>query len=238
MNISHRYKLIWWASGRCASRFTSRILSPLQFYNYDEPIITKLGPYFDLLHEDDSSDLPMGAFSHKLIVPANIDLSGYKIIANIRNPYDIFYSNYRLESIEHLRGILKKNPTESDIQVSFEDWAKIEMEFYYNNIEQIKNAWDIYNLQKKSDVDYLIRYEYLNDDILNVPLISELYNSNEVYNKVVNSLLEDPTEYRRGLPHINQTFKDVFNEEMANYVYERYKYQFDEFGYDKDSWKK
>ena len=90
MNISHRYKLIWWASGRCASRFTSRILSPLQFYNYDEPIITKLGPYFDLLHEDDSSDLPMGAFSHKLIVPANIDLSGYKIIANIRNPYDIF----------------------------------------------------------------------------------------------------------------------------------------------------
>lgn len=238
MNVSHRYKLIWWAPGRCASRFTSRILSPLQFYNYDEEYPTKLGPCFDLIYEDETPDLQMGTFSHKLIVPANIDISDYKIISNVRNPYDMFYSNYRLESIERLRGILKRDPVESDIEVSFEEWANIEMEFYFNNIQQIAKAWDIYNLQKRSDVDYIIRYEHLNDDIMNIPIISDLYDSNDVYKQFVESLLSQPTEYRRGLPHYNQTFKDVFTEELADYVYNRYKYKFDEFGYDKDSWKK
>jgi hypothetical protein len=238
MNISHKHKLIWWATSRCASRFTSRILGPLQFYNYDDNEITK-HPFFDLIYENDGQDLKTTSFSHKLILPEGVDVSGYRLIANIRNPYDVFYSNYRLENIEYLRGKLKRTPDESEIIKSFVEWGTSEMQWYYKNIEQIKNAWDIYDLQTSNGVDYLIRYEHLIDDIMSIPDISNLYKTNIDYRYFVDSIITQPYGgFRVDLPLAEQTFKDVFTQELADFIYDRYKYQFDIFGYDKDSWKK
>lgn len=238
MNVSHRYKLVWLASSRCASRFTAQLLSPLQFYNYDDGIITKIKPYYDLIYEDSRPDLEFTSFSHKIIVPDFLDLSDYEVIANIRNPYDVLYSDYRLEHMEYLSDTLQRRPSETEITISFQDWARIQIEYYYRNIEVLGSDLDYYRLKNGKNISHLIRYEHLIDDIVKIPHLRGLYETNEIYRELLDSSIFDSNPYRADLPFINQSFKDVYTQEIADYVYERYRYQFDEFGYDKESWKK
>lgn len=239
MNVCHRYKLIWWATSRCASRYTSAFLSPLGFYNYDSndgdvlPIFNS-GLIFPI--ESGSEQLP---FTHKLQVPLGFE--DYDIIANIRNPYDTFYSTYRLQMMEYLRGKLQRDdiydiPSVDDVEMSFEDWATAKFE-YYDRI-----GWDImdsvYELTT-NNVKYLIRYENLNSDIMAIPEVSHMYDTYPLYKKIADdSLQSTKAEYRDSLVLKYETFQDVYTQKIADSVYRFYKPQFDLFNYNRDSWKK
>lgn len=236
MNVSHRYKLVWWATSRCASRFTSYVLSPLQFYNYDENEVgVRKLRWFDLIFEDDGQNLEYGAFSHKLQVPEVA--KGYDIVMNARNPYDVFYSNYRLQNMEYVRGKNDGPIDESDIKITFEEWAMGEIE----NHRKHQHYWQLsdYKIKDISNVKYIIRYESLYGDIMKLPFVSELYHSNTTYKTILDGSFSEPYGgFRGGLPYQNQTFRDVYTEEIADFIYTKYKLQFDILGYGKDSWKK
>ena len=236
MNVSHRFKLVWWATSRCASRYTSGILSPLVFYNYDEDARPIYGS--DLIFDDTNGQEEV-AFSHILETPA--EFTDYKVIASIRNPYDYFYSNYRLTQLEYLRGQLAQNgiyeiPDPKNLKYTFEEWAYLMFDNYKSYDFTIYVGRD--DLSNFDDIDYLIRYENLKNDIMKIPAVIELYNSNDTYKSTVDVLLGESKEtYRDSLALKSQNFRDVYTEDIANMVYDLYKPQFDTFGYDRDSWK-
>lgn len=237
MNVSHRYKLVWWATSRCASRYTSSFLSPLVFYNYDngaKPVYNS-----DLIF-DDTNGQDEVSFSHILQTPS--EFTDYKVITSIRNPYDYFYSNYRLTQMEYLRGDLSQKgifeiADPADIKYTFEEWVYLDFKKYegmhytrYDSKHELSNF---------NDIDYLIRYENLKNDIMKIPAVIELYNSNDIYKSHIDSLLNDTKDdYRDSLPFKSENFTDVYTEDIANMVYELYKPQFDTFGYERDSWKR
>lgn len=236
MNVSHRYKLIWWATARCASRYTTQFIAPLEFYNYDSPNAKFKALFFSDVVFQPSTDEYI-SFSHKTTIPTGME--DYKVIANIRNPYDRFYSNYRLQELEYLRGELGRMPSDSDVVNSFQNWAPKRFAFLEStNYDVIYDKHELTNIDR---IDYLIRYESLVEDILKIPHISDLYASNAVYKKWVDDVLSNTEPYggyRGALPYSTQKFTDVYTEEIADKVYSIYKLQFDAFGYDKNSWKK
>ena len=239
MNVCHRYKLVWWASARCASRFTSAFLSPLEFYNYDTS--GDVGVEFYNAYGSDIIFEPLGdiykSHSHRMEIPPCA--TEYKIIANIRNPYDRFYSNYRLQAMEYRRGELGRAIDSSDVLITFEDWAHNTLNSMDMNNYNIFD--DRYELSDVDNISYLIRYESLLDGIFSIPYVDNLYNSNDVYREWVtpNLATEDKNSgFRGGLPHQHQTFRDVYTAEIATKVYSIYKLHFEAFGYDKNSWKK
>ena len=237
MNVSHRYKLVWWATSRCASRFTLGFLSPLVFYNYDKDNKPLYGSNFIF---DDTSGQEEVAFSHMLETPA--EFADYKVIASIRNPYDYFYSNYRRTQLEYLRGKLAQNgiyeiPDSNDLKYTFKEWAYLTFDKYKRDDFTIYSSK--HELTNFDDIDYLIRYEKLKNDIMKIPEVIELYNSNDTYKSHIDSLLNETKDgYRDSIALKSQNFTDVYTEDIANMVYQLYKPQFDTFGYDKDSWKK
>lgn len=237
MNVSHRYKLVWWATSRCASRFIHAFLSPLVFYNYDSDNKPLYGSNFIF---DDTSGQEEVAFSHILETPA--EFADYKVIASIRNPYDYFYSNYRLTQLEYLRGKLAQNgvyeiPDSNDLKYTFEEWAYLTFDKYKSYDFTIYSS--THELSNFDDIDYLIRYENLKNDIMKIPAVIELYNSNDTYKSTIDELLGMGKDvYRDSIALKSENFTDVYTEDIANMVYDLYKPQFDTFGYDRDSWKK
>jgi hypothetical protein len=236
MNVSHRFKLVWWATSRCASRYTSGILSPLVFYNYDEDARPIYGSNLLLDTIDPSKTV---SFSHIIQTPS--EFKDYDVIANIRNPYDTFYSNYRLEALEYLRGSrqtlgIYDIPNVSEIEYTFEEWANRKFTYLENAGWTLTN--DRYELHNRDEITYLVRYENLNEDLMNIPHVRDLYNSNDRYRSYVDFIKEENnTGYRSSLAFESERFTDVYTEEIANKVYNLYKLQFDLFGYDRDSWK-
>ena len=72
MNVSHEYKMIWWAPERTATKLTAQILKN---YNFE---------YF--VGKNNYKKLCDPYHSHDLNIPEGCE--NYKIICNMRNPYD------------------------------------------------------------------------------------------------------------------------------------------------------
>ena len=88
MNISHEHKIIWWAPERCGTKATAHIFSKLGFeYFADETetlhIVKRRSAE---LTEEQIDNGGIYYQSHSLKYPEKY--SDYKIICNIRNPYD------------------------------------------------------------------------------------------------------------------------------------------------------
>ena len=82
MNINRDLKIIWWAPERCATKLTAEIFKKFNFEVFDEKKnhFTKLSETYH---------------SHQISLPEQFH--DYKIICNVRNPYDkvlSFYLNF------------------------------------------------------------------------------------------------------------------------------------------------
>lgn len=217
MNVSIKVQHIWWATARCGSRSVSEILKHYNFFNYNiSPVFTP------------ESDIRNVSHTHEYGVPK--EFSDYKIIAQIRNPYSREVSNWHLACYKEINN-------ELIITQEFENWA------IDNNI----------TVREKELIEhkphYFIRYEYLNEDVLKLPFVD--INDPKVLNDYQNNILANQYKYEgvedaRG--DIKRDSKDNrysdwrmyyrYNNRLADIVYEKYKSQFELFGYDKNSWQK
>ena len=87
MNISHEHKLIWWAPERAGTKITRQILSNYDFFVFDP----KIG---------DEVTLKKRYTSHLNGIPEKY--SEYKLICNVRNPYDRIFSIFLMTRYDNI----------------------------------------------------------------------------------------------------------------------------------------
>jgi len=134
----------------------------------------------------------------------NIDgFEGYKLICNSRNPYSRVYSlfkNFYYGSKDKSKESFKRYLTEGLPQGQM-------MRMVVNPPITVKP-------------DYIIRLEYMTDDLLKLPFIFDVLTEKQVH---LLSHHEKPID----------SWEEFYDEESKTIVYDLLKYQFDMFGYEK-----
>ena len=219
MNVSETVQHIWWATPRCGSRALSEVLQYYDFFNYN--ISNTLTP---------ESDIRNVAHNHGYDVPEKY--KDYKIIMQIRNPYS------RAVSFWHLYNFKRKDNDELVVERDFEEYVinSSIMDSYEEPAATYKPC-------------LFIRYENFAEDVkkipfldLNDPKVKFSYDNTIIKNKYKYEGVDDPRgDIRRD--NIDDRFADWrsyyrFNQRLADIVYEKFKGQFEPFGYSRDSWKK
>jgi len=188
MNVSDKYKLLWFATPRSASRSLCSILwDKLEFKNIFE--------------------VSCSTYTHQIVYDHQ-KYSDYKIIMSVRNPYSKYVSIWQLLKNEY--------QTFEKYVLSDYNWTDVE-----------NNSIDICKLNNRN-IEYLIKYESIDVDILKLPydLNFELMKTN-VYKSDIKRI--DDGKY--------SDYKFYYNQELADIVYKRNQNIFEFFGYEKDSWK-
>ena len=147
------------------------------------------------------------------------------VVCNCRNPYS------RAVSFWILRNRINYSHNE---EVSLEKYLKKPNE-YFNF--QVGHDWDpITNLQKNSNIQkHIIRFENLVEDVSNLPFVTENYH-------LVRRNIEELTEYKNGYKEqytidIQIPYSEYYTQELADIVWEKKQYEFEYWGYERDSWK-
>jgi hypothetical protein len=128
---------------------------------------------------------------------------GYKLICNTRNPYSRVYS-------------LFKNFHSLSPDKSKESFKK----YLINDLSRGQTNRMLNNPPHDIKPDYLVRVEYMTEDLLKLPFIFDVLTEKQVR---LFSYHEKPIE----------DWEVFYDDESKNIVYNLLKYQFDLFGYEK-----
>ena len=160
---------------------------------------------------------------HHFEVPENYE--EYFMVANIRNPY------HRMPSLYYLYCNNNRN-----FDMKFNDF----LDLIFNN-QKLKIGYqlDYENtiMSSSKPFDKFIRTESLELDLKSLSFI-DLNNSDiaKVFDEHIhNNPLKK--EFSNEMNSDKKPWKDFYNQEIADYVYDNLKKQFEFFGYNKDSWK-
>lgn len=214
MNISKEHKVIWWAPERTATEVIGIIFSKLGFdFNRDGEMVVNVESDLTLSHDEG-------------ILENDLD---YRIICNVRNPYD------RIFSIFMNFDILKMLPPTKEIKPKlipyFHKWVK---SYFEKNKLMVKiNDYGKVNITSESLKkftfrnrlpDYFIRVENLVEDLEGLDFVK---NSSEWKNgDFINLLNNNP--YRK-TPYYD--YKEFYDLETAKLIYEYYFIHFHMVGY-------
>jgi len=148
----------------------------------------------------------------------------YNLIVNIRNPYS------RLVSIFHLYMYRSKN-----YDKKFYDWITKKHHIYEDEFFNIYIASRLKGLPKEPD--FYVRMENFQDDIKSLWFVKENFD-------LLEQTINDNIEKNRYLTEFEEygftkknSWKEYYNEEIAEIVFLKLKGEFDFFNYDKNSWK-
>jgi len=144
--------------------------------------------------------------------------SDYQTIFNIRNPY------FRLISLFYLHCEMEKN-----FSRDFKKWSiavlKERSVFVFNNPYDLE-----INLKLLGrNPNHFVKIENFYEDLIKIPIIQDNMSVDleNVFQKAVHS-----NEYKN-----NFKGNIFYDEELADIVYDKLKYQFEVFDYNKNSWK-
>jgi hypothetical protein len=156
---------------------------------------------------------------HSMNIPQRYE--NYSIICTARNPYSRLVSAYNNSKI-----VAELNKPSLENFKSYFSRA-IDNEYQSANGFPFGEDRFLYNETPK----YFLRIESLYHDYIQIPFIrnSKLNKSGVLYelcNKKIHT-----TPIKRKL------LKEYYTEDMADFVYNKFKHYFDLVGYDKDSWK-
>jgi len=147
------------------------------------------------------------------------------VVCTCRNPYS------RAVSFWILRNRINYSHNQ---EVSLEKYLKGPNE-YFNF--QVGHDWNpITNLQKNPNIQkHIIRFENLVEDVSNLPFVTENYH-------LVRRNIEELTEYKDGYKEqytidIQIPYSEYYTQELADIVWEKKQYEFEYWGYERDSWK-
>ena len=215
MNVSHKYKVIWWAPERTASKLLTQIFKHFEFeYPENKKRNHKLGePYH----------------SHEIGIPEGCE--NYEIICSVRNPYDRVLSLFKNFTSVGLNALYTRD-RKDDFVKKFDYFIK---ELY---IHAIKND-RIKNLEIETPIktqiakmnfstripDYFIRMENIKEDLEKIPFIeqSPLWRSGEFLDLIDNNKFINRRPYH---------YNEIYTFESANKVYQYQKKLFFICGYD------
>ena len=147
-------------------------------------------------------------YTHNIGIP--IGYEDYKIVILIRNPYSRMVSTWNLEAF---------------IDKSKDSTPKISFDIFARN----KKFIDFDTAKKTKAPDYFIRYENLQDDVINLPFLDKTdTNIQEIISQNIST---------NNYSSSSDDYKKYYTEELANIVYNINKKEFEAFSYDKNSWK-
>ena len=210
MNVNRELKLIWWAPERCGTKITAEIFKKLGFEVYDEKNNT-FTPLSETYH------------SHRITIPEQF--SEYKIICNVRNPYDkviSFYLNFTSVGSNFVFFKNRKNEVKDKINnftLELFEYA-INQKVLVNMSREIPVRDYVSKLTfDKRLPDFLIRVENLEEDFSKIDFIkqSKMWDSGEIQ-----QLIKD-NEFINKRPF---DFNDLYSFESARRVFDYYKKHF------------
>ena len=209
MNVSIENQVVWLAPERTGSSITKKILENYNFFS-----ITKKNKYrlVDFIKD-----------GHSRGDDISEEFSNFKIITNIRNPYDRVFACYQKFYLE--KPILKKNTNfreKFNKWVGENFWSQGPYVFLSPRYDDVKNYFQKWTFETL-DVDFYIKMENLKDDILNLPFITK---TEEEYNRIEQLLVDN-----RFINERHYTFQDVYESKSAKLVYEFFKPCFYKFDY-------
>lgn len=207
--VSHKYKFIYFKNKKVAgssveSFFGKYCQDPSKEYKYTDAMdesIDKFGIIGARLSGKKNGKNINGAWDgHKSAALIKKDLANnifdkYIKFCVIRNPYDKMVSKY----------FWKKS------KKSFNDFAK------HTNV----NSMSIHSIDDNSVCDYYIRYEKLEEDII------ELCKKLGIEDYDINNLPKHKSERRKDKSH----YSKFYDEETRRIVYKNHKKEFELFGY-------
>lgn len=221
MNVSHEHKIIWWAPERTASKITAQILKNFNFEYYENSnTIKKLcEPYH----------------THEIDIPKGCE--DYKVICNMRNPYDRVLSLFLNFTSVGMNSVLTKDKRDNFInrfdyflnELYFMAIKKNKIQNLERNVP-IKKYISVLNFTGKIP-DYFIRTENLIKDLSNLDFITEsdMWKSGQIHELIDNNNFKVKRSF---------SFDEVFTLGGANKVYQYQKKLFFITGYDPFSFTK
>jgi hypothetical protein len=233
VNFLPNAKATWWATPHAASRSTSAFL-----HRVDTIVVLSTRTGEPVVQEDLNVNYihSYGYFEPHLN-------KNYFLFCSIRNPYGRFCSWWRQNSIFGKYETL----------ISYSEYVTRHQQYtreHMNNFNIIFNILKTSTRCKKMPDQYL-RQECLTEDIKKLPFVNlsnpvvnealqqHIINNNTsllekkmVFNKTVANKFNNPDRI-----NLIRPWKEYYDEELANLVYEFFKEDFKYFGYSKDSWK-
>lgn len=210
MNISIENEVIWLAPERTATSITKKI-----FENYNFSTKRKKNNFEPVNFLDDKQ-------SHENIIFE--EYKNFKIITNIRNPYDRVFGCYNKFYLE--KPLMKIS---RDVKEKFNTW--IEKTFLNHGYEVFLNKFysdDLNYLNKWTfediNPDYIIKTESIYEDLLKLPFINSDSSEDKQF---IFDLLKDN-------PYLNKryyNFNECYEFQTAKLIYHFYKPVFYKFGY-------
>lgn len=143
----------------------------------------------------------------------------YSIICTARNPYSRLISGWNMSN----------NTADESNSVSFKSYFSKTIDNQFQSANGFPFGQDefLFNITPK----YFLRVESLYHDYIQIPFIrnSKLNKSGVLY-ELCNKKIHSTRDKRKSL-------KEYYTEDMADFMYNKFKYYFELLGYDKDSWK-
>jgi hypothetical protein len=210
MNVSIENQVVWLAPPRTGSSITKKIFEHYNFFSSTKKNNYKLVDFRKRTH------------SREKIIGE--EFSQFKIISNIRNPYDRVFACYQNFYLE--KPILKNNRNFGQRftkWVSENFWSQGSHFFLSTRYDDVNNFFQNWTFETE-DVDFYVRMEHLQSDILKLPFILKT----DEENTRILQLLED----NRYINERHYSFQDVYDVKSAKLVYEFFKPCFYKFGYD------
>lgn len=210
MNINRDLKIIWWAPERCATKLTSEIFKKLGFEVYDSQK-NSFTPLKEIYH------------SHQIIFPQ--EFSDYKLICNIRNPYDrvlSFYLNFTSVGRNYVYTKHKKDDFKKRMDIftsELFEYAILQNKLI-NKESNIPVKYYVTKLNFDAKIpDYFIRTENILNDLSNLDFItqSKEWTSGELQELVNTNQFHNKRPFK---------FSEVYNLEGANRVFNFFKKHF------------
>ncbi len=144
----------------------------------------------------------------------------YSILCTARNPYSRLISGWNMSM----------NGTDDESKrTSFKSYFSKTIDNQFQSANGFPFGLDgfLHNKTPK----YFLRIECLYHDYIQIPFIrnSKLNKSGVLY-ELCNKKIHSTGDKKKSL-------KEYYTEDMADFMYNKFKYYFDLLGYDKDSWK-
>jgi hypothetical protein len=179
---------------------------------------------YDLKTKKVLNKLDMVIHHHCMNIPQRYE--DYSIICTARNPYSRLVSAYNNSKIINSRTNVEVN---KPLHENFKNYFSKAIDTGYqsdNGFPYGQNNF-LYNQTPK----YFLRIESLYYDYIQIPFIrnSKLNKSGLLYELCNKKIHTTPTK--------RKSLKEHYTQDMADFVYDKFKFYFDLLGYDKDSWK-
>lgn len=154
-----------------------------------------------------------------------IENSSWPIVLCCRNPYSRAVSFWQLR---HNTELYYEN------RVNFETFLKNENEYFNQNL--VNPIEPITILTQNPDTPkYIIRFENMYGDLMKIPFIIQDYDK---VSDILDRIRFNPRRYKEQyVDDITEPYHTFYTQELADIVWENKQYEFEYWGYSRDSWK-